>query len=171
MNRKEIIETFRGAVFLKKEFGRNIDPEDPKIYEAMDAAEKLLEHNSTRNESWPTNLLMEIGILPDVELIDELKENLTYALKTLDKDEYSIMLSYYKDGLNTQQIAEKMETSAASSAITHIRKKALSKLMHRVRIRLICIGKDAANTADSLRQKYVEEIESMKRPERRRGTS
>lgn len=73
MNRKEIIETFRGVVFLKKEFGKNIDPEDPKIYETMDAAEKLLEHNSTRNETWPTNLLMEIGILPDVELIDELK--------------------------------------------------------------------------------------------------
>lgn len=59
------------------------------------------------------------------------------------------MLSYYKDGLNAQQIAEKMETTAASSAITHIRKKALSKLLHRDRIRLICIGKDAANTADN----------------------
>ncbi len=164
MKREEIISVFRKAVYTKRELGRNIDPKDPQIYEAMAAAERLLEHKNVQNESWPTNLLMEIGIMPDAEHIEELEENLIYTLGTLDKRESEVMLYYYRDGLSTQQILKKMglDNTLGSSFITLGRKKALTKLRHRDRVMLICIGKDAVETTEELRKKYVEEIESMK---------
>lgn len=125
-------------------------------YEGILARKKEITNFPVGYETpWPYNLLDDIFQEPTDHVLTEDEENgLLGAIRTLAERERKCLAYYYEDELSLREIAKIFNVTP--ERIRQIIRKAIRRLRHPSRLRIIKFGLQGANVVDSYKQKLSE---------------
>lgn len=156
---KVLRDVLYGHYYIDKE-SRVLDLDKHRnVLKAIGDAVSFLDEPATEKDSWLRNLLLEIGILPLNEDLNELEKNLQIALDTINPDYAKAILLNYKDNVSFAEIGRQLDTP--SSTVRKRIKAGVDLLKRKERIQLIYAGAQLAKTSQQLEQEVIDGINRM----------
>lgn len=164
MKKNDVIKEF-SLIVEYLEYGAKHEPEldlkKTRIKESLPIFKAALSFMKKEypdgDDSYPRNLLMDLGILPLEKDIDKLSKGLEYTLDTLEEREKTIILAKYKEGLSNRQLFEKYGLHYDNNRLYY----ALHKLGSPLRIKYICSGEKAAINYEEKKAEFAREIAEL----------
>ncbi len=139
---------------------KNITMYAPKDLDAVRAAIRIIRANNPSEEGeYPQNLLLKLCIvIPDSEK-EWVSKNIDEALLTLTEREQKVITHRYKENLSLKEVGKKY--GVTQERIRQIEAKAIRKLRHPSRSRLITTGAEEIRKIEEIREALAEEKRSL----------